>query len=130
MKTALLPIVVFASTCVTASDLAVEKAKAILSRLTLEEKVALTAGSGSMTLPAIPGKGIPAEWQMSDSSHTVRANMERWTWDCISKNDEATVLPTLSALASTWNRDLAAAHGHVMGEEGRARGKDQLPGST
>ena len=128
MKTALLPIVVLASTCVTASDLAVKKAKAILSNLTLEEKVALTAGSGSMTLPAIPGKGIPAEWQMSDSSHTVRANMERWTWDCISKNDEATVLPTLSALASTWNRDLAAAHGHVMGEEGRARGKDQLLG--
>ena len=81
-----------------------------------------------MSMAANPAKGIPAEWQFSDSSHTVRANMERWTWDCISSGDESTVLPTLSALAATWNRDLAAAHGHVMGEEGRARGKDQLLG--
>lgn len=72
--------------------------------------------------------GGDVEWQFSDSSHTVRANMERWTWDCTGTGDEATVLPTLSALASTWNRDLAAAHGHVIGAEARARGKDQMLG--
>ena len=104
---------------------AMNRAKARLATLTLDEKVLLTGGSGSMTMK-VPG--AEAEWQFSDSSHTVRANMERWTWDCTDTNDEATVLPTLSALASTWNRDLAAAHGHVIGEEARARGKDQMLG--
>ena len=96
--------------------------------MTLEEKVSLCAGSGTMSLPAIPRVGIDAEWQMSDNSQTVRADMERWTWDCISTNDEATVLPNLSALASTWNTGLASRYGHVMGEQARARGKDMMLG--
>ncbi len=106
-------------------DAALDRARARLATLTLDEKAALTAGSGTMSM-AVPGTG--REWQMSDSSHTVRANMERWTWDCISTNDESTVLPTLSALAATWDRNLAERYGHVIGEEARARGKDQMLG--
>ncbi len=120
-----------ASACATAQNvdaLAMERAKAILSRMTLEEKVSLCAGSGTMSLPAIPRLGIMDEWKMSDNSQTVRADMERWTWNCTSTNDEATVLPNLSALASTWSVDLAARFGHVMGEQARARGKDMMLG--
>ena len=120
-----------ASACATAQNvdaLAMERAKAILSRMTLEEKVSLCAGSGTMSLPAIPRLGIMDEWKMSDNSQTVRADMERWTWNCTFTNDEATVLPNLSALASTWSVDLAARFGHVMGEQARARGKDMMLG--
>ena len=115
----------FADVAAAERDDALDRAKARLATLTLDEKVRLTGGSGTMCLE-VPGSDV--EWQFSDSSHTVRANMERWTWDCTDTGDEATVLPTLSALASTWNRDLAAAHGHVIGAEARARGKDQMLG--
>lgn len=106
-------------------DAAMERAKTRLAGLSLEEKVLLTAGSGSMTM-RVPHAN--REWQFSDNSQTVRADMERWSWDCISTNDEATVLPNLSALAATWNRERAADFGHVMGEQARARGKDQMLG--
>lgn len=96
-----------------------------LSGLSLKEKTLLLAGSGTMTI-RVPGE--EREWQMSDSSHTVRADMERWSWDSKPEGCESTVLPTLSALAATWNIDLAAAFGHVIGEEARARGKDQMLG--
>ncbi len=115
----------FADVAAAERDAALDRAQARLATLTLDEKVRLTGGSGTMCLE-VPGSDV--EWQFSDSSHTVRANMERWTWDCTDTGDEATVLPTLSALASTWNRDLAAAHGHVIGAEARARGKDQMLG--
>ena len=104
------------------------KAEEILAKLTLEEKVLLCAGNGSMSMSAIPRVGITNEWQFSDSSHTVRGNMERWDWGCKDTGDESTVLPTLSALASTWDVSLAARFGHVMGEEARARGKDMMLG--
>lgn len=109
-------------------EAALAKARSILAKMTLEEKVLLCAGNGSMTMSAIPRVGIMREWQMADSSHTVRGNMERWDWGCHDSNDESTVLPTLSALASTWNVDLAARFGHVMGEQARAREKDMMLG--
>lgn len=110
---------------VMAQDIAMERARARLSKLTLDEKVLLAAGSGSMSM-RVPG--TDREWQFSDNSQTVRPNMERWTWDCIQKDDESTVLPTLSSLAATWSKELAAKFGHVMGEEARARGKDMMLG--
>ncbi len=96
-----------------------------VAMMSLEEKSLLTAGSGTMTM-RVPG--CEREWQMSDSSHTVRAEMERWGWGHVKADDKATVLPTLSALAATWNRELAEDFGHVVGEEARARGKDQMLG--
>ena len=106
-------------------DAALDEARKILATLTIEEKAMLTGGSGTMSM-AVPK--CDREWIFSDSSHTVRTDMERWTWDYTRKRYPATVLPTLSALAATWNRDLAAAFGHVIGEEARARGKDQMLG--
>lgn len=105
-----------------------EKALSILSRMTPEEKVSLCAGSGTMSLPAVPRLGITNEWQFSDNSQTVRQDVSRWEWGGSFTNDEATVLPNLSALASTWNVELAALFGHVMGEQARARGKDMMLG--
>ena len=103
-------------------------AKEVLSRMTLEEKVKMTGGSGTMTLSALPRVGIRSEWAMRDSSSTVRATMSRWDWSYCGTNDEATVLVALSGLASSWNADLARRHGELLGEEARAKGVDQLLG--
>ena len=103
-------------------------ARDALGRLTLEEKVMMTGGSGTMTLSALPRIGLTREWTFADSSSTVRAKMSRWDWSYCGTNDEATVLVALSGLASTWNVDLARRHGEVLGEEARDRGVDQLLG--
>jgi beta-glucosidase len=120
--------VLSAGAAFAAEDTAMEQARAVLAKMTLEEKVSILSGSGTMTLNPIPRVGINKEWTMSDNSATVRADMERWGWNYCGKGDESTVLPALSALGSTWNRDLAASHGDVLGAEMRTRGKDMLLG--
>ena len=107
---------------------ALAEARAFLSKMTLEEKVLLLSGNGTMTVSAIPRLGITREWTFSDNSHTVRADMSRWSWAYCGTNDHSTVLPTCSALGATWNTDLAALHGEVLGSELRERGKDQILG--
>ena len=110
-------------------DDALSQARAALAKLSLEEKVSLCAGNGTFTLNAIPHAGIKEEWYFSDNSSTVNAEMNRWTWGASgAKGDESTMLPSMSALASTWNVELARAHGDVLGSEAAHRGKDQMLG--
>ena len=112
-------------------DTAFELARLTLTRMTPEEKALLCAGNGTMTLAAIPRVGIELEWRMSDGSHAVRPELNRWdggTTDVT--NDLATVLPSCSALACTWNRDLAYAHGDVLGSECVSRKVNQLLGPS
>ena len=82
-------------------DAALAAARATLAKLTLREKTRLLAGSGTMTLPAVPGAATAREWTMSDSSSTVRASLDRWGWDYVEPQTENTRLPSLSALAQT-----------------------------
>ncbi|MBQ9432195.1 MAG: glycoside hydrolase family 3 C-terminal domain-containing protein [Kiritimatiellae bacterium] len=109
-------------------DAAINVARETLAKMTLEEKVSLCGGSGTMTLPAIPRVGINSEWTMSDNSATVRPQMNRWDWGYTKPKSQNTMLPCLSALAATWNTELAYAHGDVLGAEMRDRGVDQLLG--
>ena len=109
-------------------DEALAAARATLAKMTLEEKTQMCAGSGTMTLPAIPRVGIDREWTMSDNSSTVRAAMDRWSWDYVNPKAENTKLPSLSALAQTWDVEWARRHGEVLGAECRDRGVDQLLG--
>ena len=64
-------------------EAAYEAARKVLSQMTLEEKVRMLGGSGTMTLSAIPRLGITNEWTMSDNSSTVRPTMTRWSWDYV-----------------------------------------------
>ncbi len=110
-------------------DAAASKAaRETLAKMTLEEKVLLTGGSGTMTLSAIPRVGIAKEWTMSDNSSTVRPQMKRWDWGYTEPRSENTKLPSLSALASTWDPEMARLHGEVLGAEMRDRGVDELLG--
>ena len=118
----------FAAVAEISDEAALKIARDILSRLTLEEKVSLTAGSGTMTLPSIPDKGIREEWKMSDSTHTLHPERSRWGWSAKSKGPASILLPSFNALTMTWNRDLASEYGKTIGEEALARGKNQMLG--
>ncbi len=109
-----------------------DQAETILRRLTLEEKVALTHGDSTMAVAANPEKGIPTRFVMHDGPHTVRADVREESFAYLRPADDysdaATVFPAGSALAATWDTDLARRFGEALGEEARARGKDMLLG--
>jgi len=100
-----------------------------LAQLSLEEKVSLCAGNSTMTLNAIPKIGLKTEFVMSDGPHTVRPDLARESFDRAgTPDDHSTNLPTLTALAATWDPTLAGKFGNVLGQECRDRGKDMLLG--
>ena len=99
-----------------------------LSRMTLEEKVALCHAQSKFSSPGVERLGIPEIW-MSDGPHGVRAEINWNDWGYSGwNNDSITAFPALTALAATWNTDLAALYGKSVGEEARYREKDVLLG--
>lgn len=101
---------------------------ALLDQLTLAEIVSLCHSGSKFAVNAVPRLGIP-EWTMSDGPHGVRREIARDSWDFIEGfDDAATYLPTGSALAATWNPEMARLHGEALGAEARARGKDIILG--
>ncbi|MBP5791399.1 MAG: glycoside hydrolase family 3 C-terminal domain-containing protein, partial [Kiritimatiellae bacterium] len=100
-----------------------------LAKMTLEEKTSLCGLCATMYLNAIPRVGIDREWAFSDGSHGLKPEHNRDRWGYIGGiDDRSTSMPCMSALASTWNRSLAAKHGDVMGSQMRSRDKDQMLG--
>jgi beta-glucosidase len=103
----------------------------LLPRMTLEEKVAMLAGSGWMESQPNERLGIPAikmadgpmgvrSWQGS-SSVTNAANAMRVT---------STAFPAGLAMAATWDPELVAQQGKVIGQEVKALGRDMILGPT
>jgi beta-glucosidase len=103
------------------------KINALISKMTLEEKVNMIHASSSFTSGGIARLGIP-ELTSSDGPHGVRPELGRdWSLD---KNvyDSGTYLPTGVCLASTWNPQLGFEFGKVLGSEANFRGKDVILG--
>ena len=99
-----------------------------LSRMTLEEKVAMCHAQSKFSSPGVPRLGIPENWA-TDGPHGIRAevfwdewNQAGWT------NDKCTAFPALTCLAATWNTDLSLQYGKAIGEEARYRNKNILLG--
>ena len=82
-----------------------ERAKDLVGRLTLDEKV------GLMNHPAhgIPRLNIPAYNYWSEALHGV------------ARNGRATVFPQAIAMAATWDKDLIHRVGTAISDEGRAK---------
>jgi beta-glucosidase len=96
----------------------------LLGRMTLEEKIAMVHADSKFSTAAVPRLGIPRRW-IDDGPHGVREDVGPYSWNPSGHTDDyATWMPALSALGSTWNVDLAAAFGNVIGQESRARDKD------
>jgi beta-glucosidase len=91
------------------------RAKEMLSKLTLEEKIKLIGGVDDMFTYALPSIGLP-RLKMSDASVGVR------TWG------PTTAYAGGAALAATWDRDFAKELGESLGRDARARGVNFLLG--
>ena len=99
-----------------------------LSRMTLEEKVAMTHAQSKFSSPGVPRLGIPELW-WSDGPHGVRAEIEWNSWAYANwTNDSITAFPALTCLAATWNPELSYEYGNALGEEARYRKKDVILG--
>jgi beta-glucosidase len=91
------------------------KAQAMLSKMTLEQKIKLLGGVDSMFTQAEPAINLP-RFKMSDASVGIR------TWG-----------PTMAyaggvGLAATWDRDFARSLGEAIGRDARARNVNFLLG--
>jgi len=113
-------------------DPAVDLANKLLGQLTLEEKVSLCAGDGTMSLNAIPKIGLTERFWMSDGPNNVRPDLGDLDYSHAKPDtdpsEQSTSFPRLSALTMSWDRDLARQYGRALGEEARARGKDMMLG--
>ena len=112
---------------------AVEKAvQETLAKMTIHEKVQLLHAQSKFTSAGVPRLGIP-ELSMSDGPHGCRAEIEWNSWNYANwTNDSITAFPSLTCLASTWNRELSYLYGDKVSEEFAYRKKDVLlgPGTT
>jgi beta-glucosidase len=90
-----------------------KRVEAILSRMTLEEKISYIGGTNGFYIRAIDRLGVP-EIKMSDGPMG-------------SRNDgPTTCYPAGIALAATWDRDMAKKIGVGLGRDCRARGVNIL----
>lgn len=105
-----------------------ERVADALSRMTLEEKVAVCHAQGKFFSAGVPRLGIPGLW-MSDGPHGVRAEVSWSTWNNADWNtDSCTAFPALTCLAATWNPEMAMKYGKAIGEEAAYRNKNVLLG--
>ncbi|WP_288200528.1 glycoside hydrolase family 3 C-terminal domain-containing protein [uncultured Parabacteroides sp.] len=99
-----------------------------LSRLTLEEKVALTHAQSKFCSPGVARLGIPEFW-MTDGPHGIRPEVLWDEWEQAGwTNDSCVAFPALTCLAATWNPKIALLYGKSIGEEARYRNKTVLLG--
>ena len=85
---------------------AIERAKDILSYLSIEEKIAQLESSA----PSIPKLGITKYNWMNEALHGIRGD----------HGEVTTVFPQAIGLAATWNIDLARQQGEAISDEARA----------
>jgi beta-glucosidase len=98
----------------------------LLEQLTLEEKIGMIHGAGLFRTEGVKRLGIPP-LHMSDGPMGVRAEFADREWRSVGTTDDfVSYLPCNSAIASTWNREMAEKAGFVLGEETRGRGKDVI----
>lgn len=95
---------------------ATQRAKEIVSKMTLREKIDYISGYTAFSILPIPRLGLP-EVFMADGPQGIR---------CYSKF--STLYPCGMLTASTWNRDMAYQMGQGLGRDASARGISFLLG--
>lgn len=104
------------------------RAEELMRKLTLDEKIGMVHGAQLFQTKGVERLGIPP-LKLSDGPMGVRQEFHAASWIPEgTSRDYVTYLPCNSALASTWNRELAYETGSVLGEETRGRGKDVILG--
>ncbi|MBO4465785.1 MAG: glycoside hydrolase family 3 C-terminal domain-containing protein [Bacteroidales bacterium] len=101
---------------------------AIISQMTLEEKVNMLHSKTNMSSAGVERLGI-ADINYADGPFGIREEGQPNGFMSAGwKLDSATYFPTGSALAATWSREMAYIYGKGMGKEARLRGKDVILG--
>jgi beta-glucosidase len=98
------------------------KIQHVMKQLTLDEKIAMLHANGIFSSAGVKRLGIP-DLMTDDGPLGVREDVLPGWGPAHLKTDSATFFPNGSALAATWNPQLAYSYGHDMGEEARARKK-------
>ncbi|MFF3420360.1 glycoside hydrolase family 3 protein [Streptomyces sp. NPDC002698] len=96
--------------------------EAALARLGLDAKARLLSGRNMWTLPALPEIGLES-LVMSDGPIGVRG--VHWSAD-----DPSVALPSPTALAATWDPELARRAGTLLAQEARRKGVHVLLAPT
>lgn len=100
--------------------------EAIIAELTLKEKSDMIHGGGLFRSNGVKRLNIPPIVTSDGPMGVRKEHMNaRWRYNGFWR-DYSTYLPSNTALAATWNTELAYAAGHVLGTEARGRGKDMI----
>lgn len=94
------------------------KARALVSRMTLEEKAALTTGADFWHLKGIERLGLAGQ-MVTDGPHGLRKQAGEADHVGINDSVPATCFPTASATACSFDRELLREIGTALGEECR-----------
>jgi beta-glucosidase len=105
-----------------------ERVEDALSRMTLEEKVALIHADRSYGAAGVPRLGIP-ENNLTDGPSGLRPEMVWQTWEHAGiSSDSCTAYPALICLAATWNPEMGYLFGSSYSEEALYRNKNMILG--
>ena len=97
-----------------------------LSRMTLEEKIAVIHAQSKFSSPGVKRLGFPDFWT-DDGPHGVRPDVLWDEWEQAGQsNDSCVAFPALTCLAATWNPGMARLYGENLGEEALYRDKDMI----
>ncbi|KAF5691817.1 beta-glucosidase [Fusarium denticulatum] len=96
--------------------------EALLSNLTLDEKVELLAGQGSFRMTGLEKHGIPA-LITSDGPHGIRGRRSF-------NRMPSPMLPSATGMGATFNTELIHKIGSLLGEEAKVRGVHVLLAPT
>jgi beta-glucosidase len=101
----------------------VEQARALVQRMTLEEKASLCSGRDFWTSKPVERLGLESIF-LTDGPHGVRKAADT----DFTNSAPATCFPTASALASSWDPELVREVGEALGRESQALGVQILLG--
>lgn len=105
-----------------------ERIEDALSRMTLDEKIAVIHAQSKFSSPGVKRLGFQDFWT-DDGPHGVRPDVLWDEWEQAGQtNDSCVAFPALTCLAATWNPDLARLYGESLGEEALYRGKGMILG--
>ncbi len=94
----------------------IEKAKELVAKMTLEEKAALCSGEDFWKLKSVKRLGLDPI-MMADGPHGLRKQMGEQDNMGVGHSVPAVCYPTASALACSFDRELAYEVGEALGEE-------------
>ena len=99
-----------------------------LSRMTLDEKIAVIHAQSKFSSPGVKRLGFPDLWT-DDGPHGVRPDVlwDEWV-QAGQTNDSCVAFPALTCLAATWNPRMARLYGESLGEEALYRNKSVMLG--